>query len=201
MDMGYGASKGGWGGGKGREKRDMDKHVHTHIHMYVCIYIYIHTSLSIYISLSLSIYIYIYTHYNIYIYTHRERERERERERDSLRTIRRPDHQRKNKHSRESRILALVGPRMQAAGLRCLKLQIADPFALSEAEPSLWLQRQRLQSAGCMKLRWLYLKSSKGGFSKRQYSQFIRILFANSPQKLCMLFANSPQSPLLRNPL
>ena len=39
-------------------------------------------------------------------------------------SIRWPDHQ-GNPHIRESRILAPVRPRMQAAGLRCLKLQIA----------------------------------------------------------------------------
>ena len=38
-----------------------------------------------------------------------------------------PDQQGKP-HVRESRILAPVGPRMQAAGLQCLKLQIAVAF-------------------------------------------------------------------------
>ena len=42
-------------------------------------------------------------------------------------SIRWPDHQ-GNPHIRESRISAPVRPRMQAAGLQCLKLQIAVAF-------------------------------------------------------------------------
>ena len=76
--------------------------VYTYIYIYV-IYTYIHylsIYLSIYLSLSLSLHIYIYITY----------------------------HQ-GNPHIGQSRMLAPVRPRMQAAGLQRLKLQICEPSA------------------------------------------------------------------------
>ena len=56
-----------------------------------------------------------------------------------------------NQHIRESRIVAPVGPRMQAAGLQCLKLQIAVAFPdpQTRAFPGTELSRKTRSPNNC----------------------------------------------------
>ena len=51
-------------------------------------------------------------------------------------------------HIRESRILALVRPRMQAAGLQCLELQIAVAFPDQQARKAAGLQCLKAPDCG-----------------------------------------------------
>ena len=96
-------------------------YIYIYIQRYIChIYIYIYTHKQI--NICVYIYIYIYIHISIY-----EAGLDKQRQRSSATQVQ-MTRSSGNPHVRENRILAPVRPRMQAAGLQCLKLQIAVAF-------------------------------------------------------------------------